>query len=83
MSTKRAKLNEKIKYVKSVFQTPYHFFYAGIKSNLVGLRFEDKNGRHFEFTSGSMFGAVTEAEKYVVSEVATGNLTDPNDKKED
>lgn len=84
MTTKRAKLNEKIKFVKRVFETPYHFFYAGASSGLVGIRFEDKNGRHFEFTAGSMFTAVQDAEKYVVAELASGNLTDPDaDKNKD
>ncbi len=79
--TTRAKLNEKIKFIKKVFQTPYHFFYAGVKSSLVGIRFENKQGRHFEFTAASMFTAVQEAERYVIAELAAGNLTDPDAKK--
>ena len=78
MAAKRAKLNEKIKYIKRTFQTPYHFFYAGTKSSLVGLRFEDKQGRHFEFTAPSMFTAVLTAENYVMTEIKEGNLADPD-----
>lgn len=83
MSTKRAKLNEKIKFVKKVFQMPYHFFYAGVKSSLVGIRFEDKQGRHFEFTAPSMFSVVETAEKYVITELAAGNLQEPDSKKDE
>lgn len=83
MNKKRVKLNEKIKYIKRVFQTPYHFFYiTGSKSNLVAVRFEDKQGRHFEFTSSSMFAVVLEAEKYVVDEIKSGQFADPDIKKE-
>lgn len=81
MTTKRAKLNEKIKFIKKIFVMPYHFFYIGSKSNLVGIRFEDKNGRHFEFTAGSMFTAVLAAEQYVTTELNAGNLVEPEDKK--
>lgn len=83
MSTKRTKLNDKIRFIKRIFRTPYHFFYAGTKSNLVGIRFEDKQGRHFEFTGGSMFITVLAAEKYVVDELASGNLTDPDLKQDE
>ncbi len=82
MTTKRTKLNDKIKFVKKVFQMPYHFFYAGVKSSLVGIRFEDKQGRHFEFTAASMFSAVQDAEKYVTTELAAGNLQDLSAKKD-
>ena len=73
MKTKYTKLNDKIKFIKRVFQTPYHFFYVGLKGNLVGIRFEDKQGRHFNFTAPSMFTAVVDAEKYVVTELEAGN----------
>lgn len=77
------KLNDKIKYVKKVFQTPYHFFYVGPKSNLVGIRFEDKSGKSFNFTAPSMFEAVLAAEKYIEEEIKTGNLKEPESKKKE
>ncbi len=78
--TELIKLNDKIKYVKKVFRTPYHFFYVGTKSNLVGIRFEDKYGKHFEFVGATMFEAVNSAEKYVREEIKQGGLKDPESK---
>lgn len=71
------KLNDKIKFVKRIFKTPYHFFYAGTKNDLVGIRFEDKAGRNFTFTAVSMFSAVQAAEDYVRVELKAGNLKEP------
>lgn len=79
--TELTKLNDKIKFVKKVFGTPYHFFYAGMKSDLVGVRFEDKSGRNFNFTSSSMFEAVNAAETYVRAELKAGNLKEPEPRK--
>ena len=75
------KLNDKIKFVKRVFRTPYHFFYSGVKSNLVGVRFEDKAGRGFNFTGISMFEAVKAAETYVRTELEAGNMKEPEPRK--
>ena len=80
---KYSRLLDKIKFVKKVLGTPYHFFYAGVKSTLICIRFEDKYGKHFNFTGSSMFDAVTLAEKYVQDEIAKGYLKDPTKKKED
>jgi len=80
---KLTKLNDKIKYVKRIFQMPYHFFYVGPKSNLIGIRFEDKSGKNFCFTAPSMFEAVSAAEKYIQEEIKNGNLKEPESKKKD
>jgi len=75
------KLNDKIKFVKKILRTPYHFFYAGVKSNLIGIRFEDKSGRGFNYTGDSMFEAVKSAENYVNAELKAGSLSEPEPRK--
>ena len=75
------KLNDKIKYVKRIFRTPYHFFYIGLKNNIVGIRFEDKAGRNFCFTAPSMFEAALTAENYVAEGLKEGNLKEPEPRK--
>ena len=79
--TELIKLNDKIKFVKRIFRTPYHFFYMGVKSNLIGVRFEDKVGRGFNFTGASMFEAVNAAEIYVRAELKAENLKEPELRK--
>lgn len=74
------KLNDKLKFIKKVFRTPYHFFYVGARSNLVGIRFEDKYGKHFNFTGGTMFEAVKAAENYIKEEIKMGNMKNPEEK---
>lgn len=74
MAVKRAKLSEKIKYVKKVLGTPYHFFYVSAKNNVVGVRLEDKSGKSFNFTGASMFDTIQMAEKYVADGIKEGNL---------
>lgn len=81
---KQIKLNDKIKYVKQILRTPYHFFYVGQKSNLVGIRYEKRNGENYSFTGESMLNAVDISENYVTTEVKAGNLNGPviNSKKQ-
>jgi len=75
------KLNDKIKYIKRTFKTPYHFFYMSMKNNLIGIRFEDKAGQNFNFTGPSMFEAVLTAERYVNEGLKEGNLKEYEPRK--
>lgn len=77
------RLKDKIKYIKKVFKTPYHFFYVGQKGKLVGIRFEDKNGKNYSFTGYSMMDSVKSAEKYVRDEISAGSLKEIEVKKEE
>ncbi len=75
------KLNDKIKYVKRILRTPYHFFFVPMKSNLVGIKFEDREGQSFTFTGPTMFEAVVTAENYVIDGLKEGSLKEPEPRK--
>jgi len=75
------KLNDKIKYVKRILRTPYHFFYVPMKTSLIGIKFEDRNGQSFDFTGPNMFEAVVTAENYVNEGLREGNLKEPEPRK--
>lgn len=70
---KTIKLNDKLKYIKKVLKTPYHFFFMTTTSQIMVV-FEDKYGIRFTFTGETMYNAAVEAEDYVKSEVKAGSL---------
>ncbi len=72
---KRTRLIEKLRYVKEVLKTPYHFFHY-TDSNMIKVIFENKSGKHYSFSSYTMFTAITEAENYVKTEINAGALKD-------
>lgn len=73
---RQAKLVDKIKYVKKVLKTPYHFFMMS-PDKTRRLYFEDKNGTTYSFSGSSMYNAVCEAENYVVAEIKAGTFKEP------
>jgi len=81
-----AKLNDRIKYVKKVLGTPYHFWMefkdtANPRMQLVKIHFEDKDGKIYSFSGTTMVNAVNDAKKYVNNEIKMGTLKEPIVKK--
>ena len=73
---KRAKLNDKINFIKKVLRTPYHFL-SFTSEKLILLVLEDKKGKRFTFNGTTICNAVETAEKYVEDEIAAGQFKEP------
>jgi len=70
-------LNDKIKFVKKVLKTPYHFF--SLTSNrLVEVILEDKQGKRFTFVGNTISNSIETAEEYIKHEIQAGAIKDPN-----
>lgn len=74
------KLEDKIKYIKKVLKTPYHFF-SMTSTHQVIIIFENRNEKRFTFSGRSMYNSIEIAEQYVLSEIKTGSLEDINEEK--
>lgn len=74
------KLQDKIKYIKRILRTPYHFFFI-TSSKQISILFENKQGNRYSFTGLSMYNAVETAEEYVKTEIKMGSLFEPTKNK--
>lgn len=84
--TMRKKLSDRVKYLKKVLKTPYHFFTAvdgptRVSPKGVMIIFEDKNGKRFSFSEKSINDSIKEAERYVKEEIKAGALKEPKKSK--
>ena len=70
------KLNDKLKYIKKVLKTPYHFF-SMLSDKQVVVIFENKQGIRYTFTGQTMYNSTETAENYIKSEIEAGSLKDP------
>jgi len=82
-----AKLNDRIKYVKRVLGTPYHFWMefkdiVSPRKSLIKIHLEDKNGKPYSFSGDTMVKAIDDAENYVKNEIKMGTLKEPTNKKD-
>lgn len=78
----RKRFSDRIKYIKKVLGTPYHFFTttegtSKISPKGVLVVFEDKDGKRFTFSERSINEVINESEKYVASEIEAGALKEP------
>ena len=71
------KLNDKIKYIKRAFGTPYHFFFM-TENKQITVVFENKKDVRYTFTGDTIFGSIETAEEYVVNEIKAGAIKEPD-----
>ena len=79
---KTIKLNDKLKYIKKVLKTPYHFFYI-TSTGQTTVVFEDKYGKRYTYGGNGMYNAVIVAEEYVKAEVESGSLIEPKELRDE
>ena len=82
----RKRFSDRIKYLKRVFNTPYHFFTAidgatRLSPKSIMVIFEDRDGKRFSFNEKSINSAIKEAERYAKSEINVGTLKEPKESK--
>lgn len=74
---------ERMRYIKQVLKTPYHFF-TETSDREVLLRLEDTKECKYSFKGSIIIEALKEAEAYIKQEIEAGSLKDieKNDKNE-
>ena len=66
---------ERMRYIKHVLKTPYHFF-TETSDRGVLLRLEDNKECKYSFKGFTIIEAIKEAETYIKQEIEAGSLKD-------
>jgi hypothetical protein len=84
-TSQEEKLNNRILYIKKVLKCPYHIWAlvggSKVDKPMRKLWLEDRNGKSYPFIDSSIENTVTQAEKYIESEIKAGALKDVKQKE--